>query len=58
MISNDRIAQLIAVFRLAAGQKIKNVGVHAACEEAVSTGANIVVVEVGAIYRYYPKIDL
>ena len=51
MISDNRIAQLTAVFRLASGRKIKNICVHPASKEAVESGANIAVVEMGAVPR-------
>lgn len=51
MLSENRIAQLTAVFRLAAGRRISNICVHPASHKAVSAGANVIVVEKGAIPR-------
>lgn len=50
-ISPARLAQIIAVFRLAGGYKVPDICVHPASTEAVSSGANVVVVETGAIPR-------
>jgi len=51
MISNERIAQLIAVIRLAAGSSIPDICVHPASDIALKSGANVTVVETGAIPR-------
>ena len=51
MITDKRISQLTAIFRLAARRKIKYICVHPASDIAVRAGANIVVVEKGAIPR-------
>lgn len=51
MLSENRIAQLTAVFRLAAGRRIPNICVHPASQTAVSAGANVIVIEKGAIPR-------
>lgn len=51
MITDKRISQLTAIFRLAAQRKIKYICVHPASDIAVRAGANIVVVEKGAIPR-------
>lgn len=50
-ISTDRMAQIIAVLRLAGGYKVPDICVHPASAEAVHSGANVVVVETGAIPR-------
>lgn len=51
MLPENRIAQLTAVFRLAAGWKIPNICVHPASDKAVLAGANVIVIESGAIPR-------
>lgn len=51
MLSENRIAQLTAVFRLAAGRRIPNICVHPASRTSVSAGANVIVIERGAIPR-------
>ena len=51
MITDKRISQLTAIFGLAAQRKIKYICVHPASDIAVRAGANIVVVEKGAIPR-------
>lgn len=51
MLSDDEIAHNIAVFRLSGGDVIKNICVHPASEQALSSGANVMVVECGAIPR-------
>lgn len=51
ILPTERLAQLIAVFRLAAGRRIPDICVHPASAEAVQSGANVVVVETGAIPR-------
>ena len=50
-ISDSRIAQIIAVLRLAGGNVVKDICVHPATYEALSSGANVIVVETGAIPR-------
>lgn len=50
-ISDKRIAQIIAVFRLAGGNVVKDICVHPVTLEALKSGANIMVVETGAIPR-------
>lgn len=50
-ISDSRIAQIIAVLRLSGGNVVKDICVHPATNEALKSGANIVVVETGAIPR-------
>lgn len=50
-VSDARVAQIAAVLRLAAGRKIPGICVHPASEEAISGGANVTVVELGAVPR-------
>lgn len=50
-ISDSRIAQIIAVLRLAGGNVVKDICVHPVTLEALKSGANIMVVETGAIPR-------
>lgn len=47
----ERLAQIIAVTRLAAGFNAPDICVHPASELAVGWGANVVVIETGAIPR-------
>lgn len=51
IISDARIAQLTAVYRLAGSMKVKNICVHPASIEAMKSGANVVVIETGVIPR-------
>lgn len=50
-ISDERLAQIIAVLRLAGGNVVKDICVHPATPEAIQSGANVMVVETGAIPR-------
>lgn len=50
-ISERRLAQIIAVCRLACGQKVKDICVHPVNETAIQWGANVTVVETGAVPR-------
>lgn len=50
-ISDSRIAQIIAILRLSGGNIVKDICVHPATLEALESGANIMVVETGAIPR-------
>lgn len=50
-ISEARLAQIIAVLRLAGGYRVPNICVHPASYAAVTSGANVVMVETGAIPR-------
>ncbi|MBR4110435.1 MAG: radical SAM protein [Clostridia bacterium] len=50
-ISDERLAQIIAVLRLSGGDIVKDICVHPATPEAIQSGANIMVVETGAIPR-------
>lgn len=51
MLSPARMAQIIAVLRLAGSYKVPDICVHPASPEALASGANVVVVETGAIPR-------
>ena len=50
-ISDSRLAHIIAVLRLSCGDISKDICVHPATPEALNSGANILVVETGAIPR-------
>ena len=50
-LSDEEIAKMIAVLRLSGGATVKNICVHPASELAVQSGANVVVIETGAIPR-------
>ncbi|MDR2968667.1 MAG: hypothetical protein LBV32_03560 [Tannerellaceae bacterium] len=50
-LSDGEIAKMIAVLRLASGTTVRHICVHPASELAVQSGANVVVVETGAIPR-------
>lgn len=50
-ISNERLAQIIAVTRLLGGKKIPDICVHPYCREAADFGANVTVIETGSIPR-------
>ncbi|KNZ40209.1 radical SAM protein [Acetobacterium bakii] len=50
-LSNQRLAQIIAVSRLAAGVHAPDICVHPASELAIAWGANVAVVESGSIPR-------
>ena len=50
-ISDSRIAQIIAVLRLSGGNIVNDICVHPVSLEALKSGANIMVVETGAIPR-------
>lgn len=50
-LTDDEIAHIIAVLRLSGGDVIKDICVHPASYEALSAGANVMVVESGAIPR-------
>lgn len=51
MIDENRLAHLIAVFRLSCGHVVKDICVHPPSLAALQSGANVVVVEAGAIPR-------
>ena len=50
-LADSLLAQRIAVLRLAGGQVVRDICVHPASAEAVASGANVVVVETGAVPR-------
>lgn len=50
-ISNSRLAQIIAVLRLAGGNVVQDICVHPVSLEALQSGANVMVVETGAVPR-------
>lgn len=50
-LTKERLAQIVAVTRLAAGFNAPDICVHQASELAIKWGANVVVVEKGAIPR-------
>ncbi len=47
----DRIAHVVAVLRLAGGYTVPNICVHPASPKAIAAGANVTVIEKGAIPR-------
>lgn len=51
MIDDEKIAHVIAVLRLSGGDSIRDLCVHPVSTEALSSGANVMVVEAGAIPR-------
>jgi biotin synthase len=51
MISESRLAQIIAVLRLSGGNVVKDICVHPVSLEALNSGANVMVVETGAVPR-------
>lgn len=50
-VDAHRLAQIIAVLRLSGGAAVRDICVHPASSEALESGANVVVVETGAIPR-------
>lgn len=50
-ISNERLAQIIAVTRLLGGRKVPDICVHPYCREAADFGANVTVIETGSVPR-------
>ena len=50
-LSDDEIAKMIAVLRLSGGKTVHHICVHPASELAIQSGANVVVIETGAIPR-------
>ena len=50
-LSESRLAQIIAVLRLSGGDVVKDICVHPVSLEALQSGANVMVVETGAIPR-------
>ncbi len=57
MISEERIAQLTAVFRLAGGRKTPDICTHPPSKAVAKSGANVAVVETGAVPRDDQLID-
>ena len=51
IISESRLAQIIAVLRLSGGNVVRDICVHPVSLEALNSGANVMVVETGAIPR-------
>lgn len=51
MIGEEEMAHLIAVLRLSGGKAVKDICVHPPTRPALESGANVVVVEAGAIPR-------
>ncbi|MEA4922469.1 MAG: radical SAM protein [Eubacteriaceae bacterium] len=51
MIDEHHLAHIIAAFRLSGGSTVKNICVHPHSQEAAESGANVAVVEMGAIPR-------
>lgn len=50
-LSDEEIAKMIAVLRLSGGKTVQHICVHPASELAIQSGANVVVIETGAIPR-------
>lgn len=50
-LAEERLAQITAVLRLSGGNVVRDICVHPASAAALSSGANVVVVETGAIPR-------
>ena len=50
-ISDSKLAHIIAVLRLSGGNIVKDICVHPVSLEALKSGANVMVVETGAIPR-------
>lgn len=50
-LSDQEIAKMIAVLRLSGGHVVRHICVHPASELAIQSGANVVVIETGAIPR-------
>lgn len=51
MISGQRLAHVVAALRLSGGSAVRDICVHKATPEALESGANVMVVESGAIPR-------
>ena len=51
MISGPRLAHVVAALRLSGGSAVRDICVHKATHEALESGANVMVVESGAIPR-------
>lgn len=50
-MSDEQVAKVIAVLRLSGGDTVQNICVHPASDMALASGANVVVIETGAIPR-------
>lgn len=50
-MGDDQVAKVIAALRLSGGDTVKNICVHPASAQALASGANVVVIETGAIPR-------
>lgn len=50
-ISDSRLAHVVAALRLSGGSQVRDICVHPATPEALESGANVMVVESGAIPR-------
>lgn len=50
-ISDERLAQIVAVTRLAGGYQVPDICVHPASELAIQYGANVAVIETGSVPR-------
>ena len=50
-MSDELVAKTIAVLRLSGGDTVKNICVHPASSQALASGANVVVIETGAVPR-------
>lgn len=50
-MSDELVAKVIAVLRLSGGDTVQNICVHPASDMALASGANVVVIETGAIPR-------
>ena len=51
ILSESRLAQIIAVLRLSGGNVVRDICVHPVSLEALESGANVMVVETGAVPR-------
>ena len=51
IISESKLAQIIAVLRLSGGDVVKDICVNPVSLEALNSGANVMVVETGAVPR-------
>ena len=50
-LKDEEIAKMIAILRLSGGRAVKHICVHPASPQAIQSGANVVVIETGAIPR-------
>lgn len=56
-LSEDSLSHIIAVLRLSGGSIVKDICVHPFSKQAIQSGANVVVVEIGAIPRDDKQLD-